>query len=196
MEKNKFKGTIYQDQYILVVNKPSGLLTVPVGEKGQNDLTSMLNGLKGSDERELIYPCHRLDKETSGVIVFAKGRAVQQNMMDQFRNKEIQKAYIAFVQGKIKQTNGILKNYIQGAWPYKKQGPAKLAITKFRLLYKNNDLSVLEVEPVTGRTNQIRIQFKMIGHPLVGGRHLRVPRTARAAAEAGRSGSAGLLCMP
>lgn len=171
MKTKKFRSIIYEDENLLIVNKPSGLLTVPAQNTKDNDLSSLLNELKFQQNNSpKIYPCHRLDKETSGVSIFAKGKAMQQNVMDQFREKKVKKIYIAFIHGRVKKTEGVLKSYIQGAWPYRKHEKKKLAITNFKLLSRAKGFSIMKIEPVTGRTNQIRLQFKEIGHPLVGER--------------------------
>ncbi|MBU1086006.1 MAG: RNA pseudouridine synthase [Candidatus Omnitrophica bacterium] len=177
MENEKFRATIFEDKDILIVNKPSGLLTVAAPNDKEENLSALLNDLNLRQNNTFkIFPCHRLDKETSGVLIFAKGKAVQQTIMDQFRAKNVNKVYIAFVQGLINKPSGVLKSYIQGSWPYRRNEQKKLAITKFKLISCGENFSVLKLEPITGRTNQIRIQFKDIGHPLVGERRFVMAR--------------------
>lgn len=177
MEIKKFRATIYEDKDIIIINKPSGLLTVPAQNAKDNNLSELLNSLNIQQSLNLkIYPCHRLDQETSGVLIFAKGKNIQQNIMDQFRAKQIKKVYIAFVHGILNKSTGQLKSYIQGSWPYRRNEQKKLAITNFKLLYKGKNFSIMQLEPITGRTNQIRLQFKDIGHPLVGERRFVLAR--------------------
>lgn len=140
----------------MVVDKPPGLLTIATPKKEEYTLSSLLNA----------YPAHRLDRETSGLILFAKTKSIQQRLMDEFRNHKVKKSYIAFVQGAPKQKNGAISRKVRDN-PY---APAKPALTKYRVIEARNGFSVLEVVPVTGRTNQIRIHFKQLGHPLVGER--------------------------
>ena len=78
---------IYEDEWLLVADKPSGLLTVPTPKNEKRTLTSILN----------LYPCHRLDRETSGLIIYAKDKSTQQKMMDEFRGRKVKKTYLAFV---------------------------------------------------------------------------------------------------
>ncbi|MCG2712604.1 MAG: RluA family pseudouridine synthase [Candidatus Omnitrophica bacterium] len=158
---------IYEDDALIIVNKRSGILSVPAPDAKEKDLGFLLNRQM---QRDNALPCHRLDKETSGVIVFAKGRNNQQIIMDQFRQRKIKKTYIAFVHGCIKRAKGVIKSNIQGAWPYRRCQMSKLAVTNFKLIFSSDDFSVMRLEPVTGRTNQIRIQFRDYGHPLVGER--------------------------
>lgn len=112
-----------------------------------------------SDERRL-YPCHRIDRDTSGVILFARGKANQKWMMEAFRQRRIKKKYIALVQRKLKTPAGEIRNAIEH----------RFALTRYRVIRIKRAFSVVEAFPVTGRTNQIRIHFKQIGHPLVGER--------------------------
>ncbi|MFH1460071.1 MAG: RluA family pseudouridine synthase [Candidatus Omnitrophota bacterium] len=169
---------LFEDDYLVIVDKPAGLLVVPTDNLQEKDLTALLNESSSPEniKNTPILPCHRLDKETSGVMIFARGQIMQQLIMDEFRSRNVCKHYIAFVQGSLDKKTGILKNYIKGAWPYNKHEKKKIAITKYEVLYQRKELSILRVEPVTGRTNQIRIQFKNIGHPLVGERRFAFAR--------------------
>ena len=162
---------IYEDAALIIVNKRSGMLSVPESAVKANDLGFILNKQLACGKMPLkALPCHRLDKETSGVMVFAKGKNMQQIVMDQFRKRKIKKTYIAFVHGCFKQAKGVIKSNMQGAWPYRRSEGNKPAITNFKLIHNTHDFSVMRLEPVTGRTNQMRIQFRDCGHPLVGER--------------------------
>ena len=150
---------VYKDEWLLVLNKPWGLLTIPTPRKESRTLTSILN--KDLKEKGLscrLYPCHRLDRETSGLIIYAKGKSMQRKMMGLFGQKKIRKTYLAFVQGRLAQDKGDIRYPIEG----------KGAITKYKVTERRGAFSVVEVVPLTGRTNQIRIHFKSIGHPIVG----------------------------
>jgi len=150
---------VYEDDWFLVVNKPAGLLSVPTPKNETRTLTSILN--QDAQERDLKYrlhPCHRLDRETSGLMIYAKGRSIQKKMMDAFRDRAVAKKYIAFVHGRLPHPAGEISSAIEG----------KSAVTKYKVLEARSNYSVVEVIPLTGRTNQIRIHFKNIQHPLVG----------------------------
>lgn len=139
---------VYEDDWLLVVDKPSGLLVIPTPKKERRTLTSILG----------LHPCHRLDRETSGLIIYAKGKSIQQKMMDEFKQRNVKKTYIAFVQGAPSKNQGQINIAIEG----------RSALTKYKVIEKRKDFAIVEVNPVTGRTNQIRIHFKQIGNPILG----------------------------
>ena len=142
-----------------MVNKPAGLLSVSTPKHEARTLTSILN--QDAADRGLkyhLYPCHRLDRETSGLLIYAKGKHIEQKMILAFRDRLVGKKYIAFVHGKLSPPQGTISSAIEG----------KSALTKYRVIQEKSNYSVVEVSPVTGRTNQIRIHFKHIQHPLVG----------------------------
>jgi len=150
---------VFEDDWLLIVNKPAGLLTVPTPKNESRTLINILN--KDVEDRGLkyrLYPCHRLDRQTSGLLIFAKSKSIEEKIADAFRNRQISKKYIAFVHGKLSQKSGQINSIIEG----------KSALTKYKVIQKKSNYSIVEVVPVTGRTNQIRIHFKSIGHPLVG----------------------------
>ena len=149
---------VYEDDCLIILDKPSGLLTVPTPKNESRTLTSILNEEGPAAGKIRFYPCHRLDRETSGLIIYAKSRPVQEQVMDLFRQHKVKKTYIAFVQKRINQPGGRIRAAIEG----------KQAVTGFEVLERRCDFSVVKVSPETGRTNQIRIHFKGIGHPLVG----------------------------
>jgi 23S rRNA pseudouridine1911/1915/1917 synthase len=150
---------VYEDEWLLVLDKPAGLLVIPTPKREARTLTSILNddaGQKGVSHR--FHPCHRLDRETSGLIVYAKGKAVQEKMMDLFKARQVHKRYVAFVHGHPAHPQGTIRQPIEG----------QAAITEYEVVEKRKDFVIVEVRPLTGRTNQIRIHFKHIGHPVVG----------------------------
>ena len=149
---------LYEDDWIAAIDKPSGLLTIPAAGRDRS-LTGILNqNLTESKIPYRLHPCHRLDRETSGVILYAKGKAAQKKMMGLFKSKLIKKSYIAFVHGRLPRAQGMINRSIEG----------QSAITNYKTLEQRVNYSVVEVNPVTGRKNQIRIHFKGIGYPLVG----------------------------
>ena len=156
-------AVIYEDDNFLALNKPAGLLTIPAPGKAQEALTDKLDKAclrEGVPWR--AHPCHRLDGETSGLILFAKGKSRQKRLMELFHKRQVRKTYIAFVQGRLSKNEGIFTRSIEGQ-------PSR---TLYRLLEQRQaegaEFCVVEVNPETGRKNQIRLHFKADGHPLVG----------------------------
>ncbi|MDI6758246.1 MAG: RluA family pseudouridine synthase [Candidatus Omnitrophota bacterium] len=150
---------VYEDNWLLIVNKPAGLLTIPALKKESAVLTNILNeDFKKKGLFYHLYPCHRLDKETSGLIIYAKGKSAQKKMMGLFKEQKIKKTYIAFAHGKLSKSAGMIKNPIA----------RENAVTRYEVIQAHNDFAVLKIMPQTGRRNQIRIHLKEIGHPVVG----------------------------
>ena len=150
---------VFEDEWLVVVDKPAGLLSIPTPANEKRTLTTILNNdLKKRGLLYRLHPCHRLDRETSGLIVYAKGKSIQKKMMDEFRERKVKKKYIAFVQGVMAKSQGEIKSPIEHLW----------AMTKYKVSQRKKDFTIVEVMPLTGRTNQIRIHFKAIGHPIVG----------------------------
>ncbi len=169
----KFIKVVYEDAAFAVFEKPAGILVVPTPKKETNTMVDVVNReYRTPAETEKWYPCHRLDRDTSGLIIFAKGTHNQELMMNEFRRQAVKKDYIAFVHGKLRRPIGEIKSHIRDldSLRFDRDSAAKLAVTRYRVADFRRNYCVVEVNPVTGRTNQIRIQFAEIGHPLLGER--------------------------
>ena len=163
---------LFEDEHYVVFDKPAGLLVIP-SPKEDNTLVHIVNSRYISPEDSFrLHPCHRLDRDTSGAIIFAKGKKKQQLMMQLFRQRAIRKKYIAFVHGKLKPQQGEMRSMIKDFHQKKfdRHSRARLAITRYRVIETRKYFSIVEASPLTGRTNQIRIQFSEAGFPLVGER--------------------------
>lgn len=163
--------TIFEDDNILVVNKPADLEVVSVSSS-ESTLTKVL-----SKKYAFISPCHRIDRNTTGLVLFAKNQESLEILFDKFKKKEIKKNYRCTVLGKMPQKEDLLKAYlfkdIKKSIVYISDVPKKgylEIMTKYRVLSENkhDNTSVLDVELITGRTHQIRAHLAHIGHPIIG----------------------------
>ena len=172
-EQKNFK-IIHEDDEVIVIDKPSGILVTPDFKNQTPTLTDFLNKYLISGGRQYrAYPCHRIDRETSGLVIFAKGEMNQKLLMQEFKLRKVKKRYIAFVQGALNSAKGTIKSYISSSFKHNNKDfrkSPKLAITDYRVIAFARDFSVVEIRPITGRTNQIRIHFKQLRHPLLGER--------------------------
>ena len=165
---------IHEDADILVVNKPSGLLTMGTDKEKTRTAYAMLTDYvrKGySKSSKRIFIVHRLDRDTSGLLVFAK--TVEAKMRLQGRWEETQKKYLAVVHGRCGKLEGQITSYLAEnkahvVYSTTDSSKGKLARTAYRVLKYTKEFSLLEVDLLTGRKNQIRVHLADIGHPVVG----------------------------
>ena len=165
---------VFEDPDILVVNKPAGMLVHPTHrEKNGTLLNALAFHLNQKAPEKVVRPglVHRLDKETSGLLLIAKNLKSHRILARQFQRKLVEKKYLALVQGIIQLENGTIEAPIgrfedEKRWGVKKD--AKPSETRFRVLDRSADSTLLALEPITGRTNQLRIHCASIGHPIVG----------------------------
>jgi 23S rRNA pseudouridine1911/1915/1917 synthase len=164
---------LYEDDHYIAFFKPAGLLTVRADSSKEPAMEELVNkeyaarpdASKEADALKL-HPCHRLDRDTSGVILFAKGHRAEELMMDLFRQRLVKKKYIAFVHGRLPHPKGEIKLALRE--DRDSRDPEKTSVTRYEIREQRHNFAIVEVQPLTGRTNQIRIHFKEIGFPLVG----------------------------
>ncbi|MDP6387960.1 MAG: RluA family pseudouridine synthase [Candidatus Pacebacteria bacterium] len=178
---------IYENEEVLVVNKPAGLVIHSDGKTNEPTLVDWIlekypeiknvGELAEYDGKKITRAgiVHRLDRETSGVIIIAKTRDSYLNLKNQFQNRTISKTYNTFVHGKLKEKNGTIdlpigrskSDFRQWSAEKNTRGELRDAITDYKVLKENEDYTYVEVNPKTGRTHQIRVHFKAINHSLV-----------------------------
>lgn len=168
---------VFQDRDILVIDKPSGLLSVPIAGSFTPNAQKMLAEEMGK-EGGSVLPVHRIDRYTSGLMVFALSRAARRELVRQFLSHTPLRLYLAVVRGAPQAEEGELRHFLKKvSWGFRqvvvrneKQG-GTLAITRFRVLEFLEGAALVEAQLVTGLKNQIRVQFAHAGMPIWGDRH-------------------------
>jgi tRNA pseudouridine32 synthase/23S rRNA pseudouridine746 synthase len=160
---------IFLDNSLLIVNKPAGLLSVPGrGAVKQDCLSAHIQ--KEFHDAMIV---HRLDMATSGLIVFARGADMQRRLSRMFREHEVEKSYVAVVAGRMESMVGEIDLPLIADWPNRPlqkvdHEAGKPSLTRYRVLDYYDDTTRLDLEPVTGRTHQLRIHLAATGHPIIG----------------------------
>jgi 23S rRNA pseudouridine1911/1915/1917 synthase len=159
-------SVVFEDEWLVVVDKPAGLLTVSDGSGSEN----LFQNLKKEYETD-IFICHRLDREVSGLLIFAKTKEVQEQIEDQWN--DFQKTYFARVDGEVKNQTEVLTNFLKMDGPslvriVKSESDGVKAITEYQVIKKDKRTSDLSITLHTGKKNQIRVQLAHIGHPICG----------------------------
>src|ERR1035437_9847632 len=160
---------IYCDASLLVVNKPAGLLSVPGRGADKQDCLSARIQREFSD----ALVVHRLDMATSGLMVFARSVEMQRRLSEMFRERAVGKRYVALVSGKLEPATGEVNLPIIADWPNRPLRKIDLivgkpSLTRYRTLSFIDGFVRVELEPVTGRTHQLRVHMAAIGHPILG----------------------------
>jgi 23S rRNA pseudouridine1911/1915/1917 synthase len=168
---------LYEDAHLLVVNKAAGMVVHPSAGNTSGTLVNalqahcaQLSGIGGIERPGIV---HRLDKDTSGVIVVAKDDATHRGLARQFAERLVKKRYLAIVRGNLREAEGVIDAAV-GRHPIYRQKMStqtrvgRQAITEFRVLERFGAYTLVEISPHTGRTHQIRVHMAAVGHPLLG----------------------------
>ena len=171
--KNPLLRIVWEDDDLIVVNKKEGLLSISTDRVKERTAYHLLNEyVKQSDPRNRIYILHRLDRDTSGLMMFAKSPAIKEQLQSNWSNAITMRTYVAVVEGRPeKDTDLIVSNLTENRKMQvyvTMEGDGKEAITRYKVLQSNAAYALLELELETGRKNQIRVQMQSIGHPIAG----------------------------
>lgn len=170
---DKKLDVVYEDDYILLVNKPSDIIIHPDDKTKGNTLVNIVaNYYKEKGINRKVRYIHRLDKETTGLILFAKDFLSEAILLKELQNDDISRKYLAFLEGKLNKKEGIIKanidkdRHVNGKMCIVKSG--KEAISKYKVIKEFKEYSLVEFSLLTGRTHQIRVHASYINHPLLG----------------------------
>lgn len=180
---------IFENEYFLIINKPSGLVVHPFDHSTEETLLDFLhkhipssfdikNGKRLLDGRTIALGgiVHKLDRDTSGVMVVAKNEKTFTELQKEFKEHTIEKVYEAFVEGIVQEDTFTIdgplgrnkKEYKQSVNPSNPRGELRNAITHVHVLKRTDDTTLVELSPKTGRTHQLRAHMAHIGHPIIG----------------------------
>ena len=167
---------VYEDNDILVINKGYGVLSMGTDNIKEGTAYSIMREyVKYSDPRAKVFIVHRLDRDTSGLMMLAKTMEAKDTMQHNWNNMVLNRKYVAVVEGVIPDDEGVVKSYLAETAQfevYSTQDPTngQLAITRYKVLKRSSGYTLVELELDTGRKNQIRVHMKDLGHPIVGDR--------------------------
>ena len=165
---------IYEDNELIVINKPSGLLTIATDKEKRKTAYALLSKyVKMEHPENKIFVIHRLDRETSGLLLFAKNESIKQQIQENWTTTIDQRTYVGVVEGEVQQQEGTIVSWLYESKAfivYSSRDPqhGQKAITHFKKINGNNNFSLLQINLETGRKHQIRVHMQDIGHPIIG----------------------------
>lgn len=170
---------LYEDDDVIVVEKGYGLLSVGIPNPSKKKIESaydiLRDYIKRKDPRNKLFVVHRLDRDTSGVMMFAKTEEAQETLRHNWNNFVLERLYIALLEGFVKDDEGMVKSRLTENSQYKvystdREDEGRLAVTRYKVAGRGHGLSLVEFTLDTGRKNQIRVHASEIGHPIMGDR--------------------------
>ena len=175
-EETRYRGLriLFEDPYLIVIEKEAGILSIATAkEKILTTYSILSDHVKEEDPKNRIFVIHRLDRDTSGVMIFAKSEEVQSILQRAWQEAVIERIYVAVVEGEVEKDEGTIRSYLKenkALVMYSTQNPKEgvEAITHYKVLKRSREYTLLEVKLDTGRKNQIRVHMKDIGHVVVG----------------------------
>ena len=165
---------IFENEEFIVINKPSGLLSIASDkEKGSTAYRMLTDYVQQKDKHNRIYVVHRLDEDTSGVLMVAKNEKIRDLLQEKWNDLVSKRGYFAIVEGQMKEKQGTVKSYLKKnsqnmMYSSKKAGDGQLAITHYKVLAETDKYSLLDVNIDSGRKNQIRVHLGDLGHHVIG----------------------------
>jgi 23S rRNA pseudouridine1911/1915/1917 synthase len=165
---------LFEDEDLIVINKEAGLLSI-ASEKEKNETAYhfLMEHVRRNHPKSRIFVVHRLDRDTSGVMMYAKSKEVQQSLQNSWKESVKDRRYVALVEGAVQKPEGTITSWLTESKTLKMYSSptpngGQKAITHYKVLQKNKNYSLLEVQLETGRKNQIRVHMQELGHSIVG----------------------------
>ncbi len=163
---------LYEDNDCVIINKPSGLLSMSNGNQNEKTAYQLVGQyVKSQNKNNRIFIVHRLDRDTSGILLFAKNEKMKQLLQNDWNNLVIKRGYLTLVEGVVERKSGTIKNYLDESKTqqvYITKNGGKLAVTHYKVVKQNRNNTLLEVYLDTGRKNQIRVHMEYLKHSIVG----------------------------
>lgn len=173
-KQSKGLNIVYEDQELIIINKPSGLLTIATDKEKRRTAYAILSDyVKSENPENKIFIIHRLDRETSGLLMFARNEEIKRQIQETWTTTIDQRTYVGVVEGEVEQQEGTIVSWLQESKAfivYSSQNPqhGQKAITHFKKIKSNNAYSLLQINLETGRKHQIRVHMQDISHPIIG----------------------------
>ncbi len=171
--RNRLLKLVYEDAYLIVVEKMPGLLSVSTERQKERTAYSILNEyMKRNRHPNGVYIVHRLDRDTSGLMMFAKDEKTQHSLRDDWHNFVYDRRYVAVVAGDMENDEGTVASWLTDRKLYVHSSPVddggRYSVTRYRTIRRANGYSLVELRLETGRKNQIRVHMQDLGHPVAG----------------------------
>ena len=164
---------LYEDADIVVIDKPAGMLSISDGKESENTAYRIVNDYVRACGGARVFIVHRLDRETSGVMLLAKSEQIKHRLQENWEASAVRRGYFAVVEGRVQPPEGNITSWLKQTatllvYSCGEKGGGKLAVTNYQTLQASDAYSLLEVTLETGRKNQIRVHMKELGHPVAG----------------------------
>ena len=166
---------VYEDEYLIAVEKASGILSIATDKEREKTAYNIVkNYVKSRNPLEKLFIVHRLDRETSGVMIFAKTEEMQQILQTNWQKMVLERTYVAVVEGKVEKNSDTIISYLKENSAFvtfssdKEIEGSKKAVTHYTVLKRSKGFSLVEANIETGRKNQIRVHMQSLGHSVVG----------------------------
>ena len=177
VEQKKYTGVeiVFEDKDLIVINKDAGLLTIANNKETKKTAYAILSEhVKKKNKDNKIFIVHRLDRETSGLLLFAKSEEIKTKLQENWNDTILERTYLALVEGKLEKPQGVYVSYLVESpssllvHSSKNSAKGQKAVTHYKTIVSKRGVSLMEVNLETGRKNQIRVHFQDLKHPVVG----------------------------